>query len=177
MCFFVLCDICRAPFSWNRTGGVIAPLSSELGISKLRGDWFVKWTTEIANSTCVNMSQYEEGLGRIMFVAGALEYEKLFLGPLCRFLSLHPGGSIRRVPPYVSFILSYLANQIAHCRHFPTITSIEIAPRQDLSSIVFQHSGRFSHEITEREFPWVFERGGKPSLLTSSLSLWRSSSR
>ena len=27
----------------------------------------------------------------------------------------------------------------------------------------------FSHEITKHEFPWVFERGDKPSLLISSL--------
>ena len=28
----------------------------------------------------------------------------------------------------------------------------------------------FSHEITRHEFPWVFERGDKPSLLISSLA-------
>ena len=67
----------------------------------------------------MNMSRFEEGLGRIMFVAGALEYEKPFMGPLYRFLSLHPRGSIRRVPAYVTFILKYLAHQVSQTRHFP----------------------------------------------------------
>ena len=79
MCFFVLCDICRVPLSWNKTAGgdTVARVgfellhsSSELGISQRRADWIIKWTTEIANSTNVNMSRYEEGLGRIVFVAG-----------------------------------------------------------------------------------------------------------
>ena len=53
---------------------------------------------EIANSTHVNTSRHE-GLGRVMYVVGALEYEKPFLGPLCRFLALHPRGSMRLQRP------------------------------------------------------------------------------
>ena len=33
----------------------------------------------------VNLTLYEEGLGRVMYVAGALEHERLFLGSLYRF--------------------------------------------------------------------------------------------
>ena len=51
------------------------------------------------------MTKYEEGLGRIMYVAGALDYERPFLGPLYRFLALHPRNVIRRVPSYVAFML------------------------------------------------------------------------
>ena len=107
----------------------------------------------VTGSRFFHLREHEQirgGLGRIMFVAGALEYEKPFMGPLYRFLSLHPRGSIRRVPAYVTFILRYLARQVSHTRYFPT-------------------SRWFSHAITKEEFPWVFERGGKPSLLISSL--------
>ena len=140
--FFVLCDTCRVPLSWAKTAGCetvawvgleLLHSSSCLGISQRRADWFVKWSLEIAY-TYVNMSRFEEGLGRIMFVAGAQEYEKPFLGPLYRFLSLHPRGSIRRIRAYVTFILRYLARQISHTRHFPcatSITPIEQAPRVD----------------------------------------------
>ena len=38
------------------------------------------------------MASFEEGLGRIMFVAGALEHERPFLGPLYKFLTMHPSG-------------------------------------------------------------------------------------
>ena len=93
-----------------------------------------KWTLEIAGSDYVNTSRYEKGLGRIMYVAGALEYEKPFLGPLYRFLALHPRGSIRRVPPYIAFILTYLSRQVSECRHFPcaaNVIAFDSAPRVD----------------------------------------------
>ena len=118
--FFVLCDTCRVPLSWSKTAGgdtvawvgfELLHASSELGISQRRADWFIKWTTEVSSSVFINMSRYEEGLGRIVFVAGAMECEKPFMGPLYRFLSLHPRGSVRRVPAYVSFLLKYLARQ------------------------------------------------------------------
>ena len=186
--FFALCDTCRVPLSWAKTSGgdtvawvgfELLHSSSCLGISQRRADWFIKWSLEVASSTYVNMSRFEEGLGRIMFVAGD------------RFLSLHPRGSIRRVPAYVTFILRYLARQVSQTRYFPcsmNITSIEQAPRVDAQASSerpgiggwlpeLDSDGQpspstsrwFSHAITKEEFPWVFERGGKPSLLISSL--------
>ena len=56
-----------------------------LGISERRAAWFVKWAEEVASSDSINTASFEEGLGRLMYVAGALEYE-----PLYSFLSLHP---------------------------------------------------------------------------------------
>ena len=76
-----------------------------MGISQRRADWFIRWSTEVASSPTIHMKTFEEGLGRIMFVAGALEHERPFLGPLYKFLILHPRNAMRRVPPYVSFIL------------------------------------------------------------------------
>ena len=165
--------------------------SSELGISQRRADWIIKWTTDVLTSIYINMSRYEEGLGRIVFVAGASEYEKPLMGPLFRFLSLHPHGSVRRVPAYVTFILKYVARQIDQPRHFPCavrIKSIEEAPMVDAQASsertgtggwlpTFDSEGRpspstsrwFSHEITKSEFPWFFEKDEKPSLLISSL--------
>ena len=105
------------------------------------------------------------------------------MGPLYRFLSLHPRGSIRRVRAYVTFILRYLARQVSHTRYFPCAmknTSIEQAPRVDAQASSertgvggwlpeLDSDGQpspstsrwFSHAITKEEFPWVFERGRK----------------
>ena len=47
-----------------------------------------------------------------MFVASALEHERPFLASLYKFLTMHPRNAVRRVPPYVSFILRYLAGEI-----------------------------------------------------------------
>ena len=38
-----------------------------------------------------------------MSVAGALEYERPFLGPFSRFLTLHPRTSVRRIHPVCFF--------------------------------------------------------------------------
>ena len=56
-----------------------------VGISARRAEWFARWTQKIADSDTVNMASFEEGLGRIMFVAGALEHE-LFTGSLAYIL-------------------------------------------------------------------------------------------
>ena len=52
-----------------------------------------------------------------MFVAGALEHERPFLAPFYKFLTMHPRNAVRRVHPYVSFILRYLAGEMSKKRH------------------------------------------------------------
>ena len=79
----------------------------------------------------IHVGSFEEGLGRIMFVAGALERERPFLAPLYKFLTMHPRDSVRRVPPYVSFILKYLSREISLKRHYdcgPKISSETVLP-------------------------------------------------
>ena len=49
-----------------------------VGISARRAEWFVCWTETVAGSATIHMGTFEEGLGRIMFVAGALEHERPF---------------------------------------------------------------------------------------------------
>ena len=82
----------------------------------------MRWARETANADYTHLGRFEEGLGRIMFVAGALELERPFLGPLYKFMvlhpresmRLHPRESMRRVPSFVSF----LADQVAATRHY-----------------------------------------------------------
>ena len=119
-----------------------------------------------------------------MFVAGALEHERPFLAPLYKFLTM-------RVPPYVSFILKYLAREVSLKRHYDCGTKISSAgcmPRVDAQASdsrtgvggwfpALDENGRistwrsswFSLEITKEDFPWVFEKGDRPSLIISTL--------
>ena len=60
--------------------------SRSVGISARRVEWFIRWAEKVAGSPAVQMASFEEGLGRIMFVAGALEHEKPFPAPLKKFL-------------------------------------------------------------------------------------------
>ena len=102
--FFALCAVCGVPLSWNKTAGgdtvawvgfELLHRSYKLGISRKRAEWFIRWTREVAATDYVLMSNFEEGLGRIMYVAGALEFEKPFLAPLYKFPNLHPRSASR----------------------------------------------------------------------------------
>ena len=99
--FFVLCASLGVPLAWHKTAGgdtliwvgfELLLRSRSIGISERRAEWFARWTDKVASSATVHMASFEEGLGRIMFVAGALEHERPFLGPLYKFLTMHPQG-------------------------------------------------------------------------------------
>ena len=52
-----------------------------------------------------------------MFVAGALERERPFLGQLHKYMSMHPRDAVRRIPSYVTFILNYPLKEMSKKRH------------------------------------------------------------
>ena len=94
LAFFVLASVLGIPLSWHKTlgGDTLVSVGIELllesyrvGISQQRADWFIRWSTEVASSPTIHIKIFEEGLGRIMFVAGSLEHERPFLGPLYKF--------------------------------------------------------------------------------------------
>ena len=122
----------RCGLRHKRCGGLELMLRSRcIGISSRSAEW---WTEKIASSATVHMASFEEGLGRIMFVAGALEHERPFLGPLYKFIAMHPKNAVRRIASYVSLILRYLSAEIAKKRHFSCgtkITTAECTPRVD----------------------------------------------
>ena len=137
------------------------------------------------------MAAIEECLGRIIFVVGALEHERPFLGPLYKFMTMHPRNAVRRIPPYVCFILRYLAGQIQLQRHHECGTfysTDSCTPRVDAQASDvragiggwFPTRGRdgvisvwdspwFSMEVAQKDFPWVYEKGNKPSLVISTI--------
>ena len=200
MVFFILCAVAGVPLSWHKTAGgdtvswigfELLHRSQRLGISEHRAAWFVRWTKEVADSEHAHKTKFEEALGRIMYVAGALDYERPFLRPLYRLLALHPRNSTRRVPSYVAFILSYLSAQISktrHCECAREMRSTMWAPRVDAQASDTRtviggwepkldergvpdksRSRWFSLQITKERWPWVYSKGDKPSLIVATL--------
>ena len=117
--FFTLCATANVPLSWSKTAGcdVVSWVGFELfhrtrmlGITQRRADWLTKWSREVAAAPVVNMASFEGGLGRVMYVVSALEYERPFLAPLYRFMTMHPRGSTRKVPALRAF------HPELHCR-------------------------------------------------------------
>ena len=120
-----LCAVAGVPLSWAKTargggrdtvtwvGFEMSHRTTQLGISQRRADWFMKWASEVAASRTVNMISFEEGLGRVMYVAGALEYERPFLGPLYKFMSF---TRVTRSSPYPRTLLSSFGTSHSSCR-------------------------------------------------------------
>ena len=125
-----------------------------------------------------------------MYVARALEHERPFFAPLYKFMVMHPRGSVRKVPPYVSFFLRYLSRQVRQSRHYPCAEELRPAaqaPRVDAQASD-ERTGRgrwlpfvrddgtldkwqsrwFSAEIRKEDWPWIFERDGRPALVIST---------
>ena len=104
-----------------------------------------------------------------------------FLGPLYKFLILHPRNAVRRVPPYVSFIPNFLSQSVSIGRHYDCnqfLDKSSVAPRVDAQasatrtgiggwfpyldekgSIDQWKSPWFSLEVTPEVFTWIYERG------------------
>ena len=89
--FFVLCATAGVPLSWSKTAGgdkvmwvgfELLHSTYHLGISERRAAWFTKWAEEVASSHTINTASFEEGLGRLMYVAGVLEYETFLVASL-----------------------------------------------------------------------------------------------
>ena len=198
--FFLWCSLFRLPLSCNKTSGgdnvawvgvELLHRSSQLGITQRRADWFIRWSREVGSATHINTTRFEEGLGRIMYVVGALEYERPFFVPLNRFLFLLPRGSTRRVPANVSCPLRYLAQQVAEGRHHSSAADYEFihsAPRVDAQAsegravvgcwlpfvgpngaLDTSRSPWFSVEVTKENCSRAYERSDTSSLLISSL--------
>ena len=200
MVFFVLCSVAGIPLEWPKTAGgntvswvgfELLHRSYKVGLSERRAQWFHRWTREVADAGYVHMDAFEEGLGRVMYVAGALEYERPFLGPLYKFLALQPRGTVQRLPSYVVMILRYLAEQVMETRHYDCAAQVRVsdtAPRVDAQASddragiggwcpVLDSTGLpspalsrwFSMEVTREHFPWVFRKGGKASKVIATL--------
>ena len=83
-----------------------------LGISASRAAWAVDWMSRTIKARKVNTAELREALGRLVFVYGALTYDKPFLGPLFAFLKVHWLGLTKRLPLYVLIVLSWLRDRL-----------------------------------------------------------------
>ena len=84
----------------------------EMGISESRAMWAVRWLTDKAAEKTVRLGELREGLGRLQFLAGPIEYVRPFLGPLYAWASIGPRFARPRLPVMVLLIMKYLAQEL-----------------------------------------------------------------
>ena len=177
--FFVLCATAGVPLSWEKTAGgdkvtwvgfELLHDTYHLGISERRAAWFTKWAEEVASSHTINTASFEEGLGRLMYVAGALEYERPFLSPL---LQLPLSEDQRSCEESAGSMVM---------RPWDTAPRVDVQASEDRTGIggwapeldeegcpYPWRSRRHSHEITKTEWPWIFGRSDKPARVISNV--------
>ena len=165
--------------------------SVQVGISQRRVEWVLKWCDRLLNAGAVNTSELEEGVGRLSFVAGILDFPRPWLAPLFMFLARSPRGSIVALPAYVKFALKYLAYTVADARlvpcarrPLPLATALRVdahaegaragvgawLPHLDGDgNIVKELSPWLSVSLDASNAPWAFSRGGEGFRTIASL--------
>ena len=163
-------------------------------MAEARAAWMEGWfeRTLAARKIDTDTVELREALGRLVFVYGALQYDKPFLAPLFSFLALHKPGRERRLPVYVLIVLRWLRDRIRARRAHPihrraTLKNAVLrvdakaeglavavggwAPFHDEEGcIVVGKSRWFSVRLTEASAPWAFVRGS-PARAISTLEL------
>ena len=69
-----------------------------LGISANRAEWAMTWMTRTLENGGILIRELREALGRLVFVYGALTWDKPFLGPLFAWVSVIPQEGEVEIP-------------------------------------------------------------------------------
>ncbi len=177
------------PLAWRKTQGGslitwigysvnLAELS--LGIAENRALWMAGWLERCARDGACCMGEFGSALGRLTFVAGALEFDRPFLGPLHSFQAASPRVGVRVLPTFVRVVALFLAERLRRRRHYPSAqrrSSVEPfrvdaraegdaigvggwqpARRED-GSVDKWNSHWFSLQLDRSSAPWAFDRG------------------
>ena len=157
-----------------------------------RAQWLDGWLTRAIQARKVDTKDLRDALGRMVFVYGALQYDKPFLAPLFAFLSVHQIGVVRRLPLYALIVMRWLRDRLrvrrSHVvRRRTTIAGSVLrvdakaegltvavggwAPvRDERGQIDVSRSPWLSLTLTKENAPWAFVKG-EPARAISTLEL------
>ncbi len=186
----VILRLLGIPLSWHKIQGgseitwigysiQLSPLA--VGISASRAAWASAWMLRAARDGAIDVGELRSVVGRLAFVAGALEYERPFLSPLFTFLAIHPGRGIRELPTYVRLVLKFLAMRLQERRYYPSVVARTRQSQpfrvdahaegdevgiggwipwvSDAGDVVLERSRWFSVRLDRVSAPWAFYRG------------------
>ena len=140
----------------------------------------------------VDTRELREAIGRMVFVYGALSWDRPFLAPLFAFLKLHAIGVKVALPLYVKIVIKWLRDRLSVRRGHPVREhrrKLRDAMRVDAKaeglavalggwapqyredgSVDTRTSKWFSVRLDENTAPWAFSRG-LPARSISTLEL------
>ncbi|CAE8670254.1 unnamed protein product, partial [Polarella glacialis] len=195
--FLYLCVLVGTPFSWAKTKGRIAcdyvgywldVGRFEIGISEGRAQWMMKWIKQITAGKHVLVRHLREGLGRLGFASGVLEWSKPFLAPLYSWTAAAPQGAFLPVPSVIKLTLGWMLEQLETknwmtlCRRKKDLGTIFKADAKGETDFVVlggwecrdgcptKTARWFSVRVTKVMAPWLFEKGhGSRTIAASEL--------
>jgi hypothetical protein len=128
-----------------------------------------------------------EGLGRLAFSAGVLEFYKPFLAPMYAWCSAAPPGAVLWVPHLILFTLDWFVSQLesgrrtTSCKHAPESLGevfrtdakgeedyIVIGGYESRPGLPLSEARWFSLRVEKREAEWLFEKGHSSRTISSS---------
>lgn len=194
----LLWELMGTPFSWKKCKGGVSTdwlgywldySRFELGISESRGRWLADWLARAVERGASLVRELREGLGRLGFAAGVLEWHKPFLAPLYAWTAAAPQGAFLPHPPAVQLALLHLRDRFREgartfsCNEKPAHGSRAFfadAKAEDGSVVLGGWEATpgaptaacrwFSAEVKQEDAPWFFP-GGRPSRTIAALEL------
>ena len=195
--FLLSIVILDLPMSWHKVKGgqqvewigyALDLGRFSMGVSLSRAMWAVRWLTDKAAERCVRLGELREGLGRLQFIAGPVEYIRPFLGPLYAWAHIGSRFDKPKLPPMVLIIMRYLAEELKTGHMMICESNAEdlgevfrLDAKAEGSKVViggWRIQGKakskdaewFSVELTRATAPWAFARGD-PFRTIASLEL------
>ena len=121
LAFALLLVAFGVPLSWKKSKGGFkyswvgyekCLRSWTLGISESRAAWLCGWFREVFAAGSVGTRELREAIGRMVFVYGALSWDRPFLAPLCLDESIAPWAFSRGLPARSISTLELLATTV-----------------------------------------------------------------
>ena len=149
----------------------------ELGISASMASWASRWLTDNAAEGRVKLGELREGLGRLQFVTGAIEFLRPFLGPLYAWASAGPRYARPKLPVMVVLIMKYLSKELLQVRAMPCQRralflgevfrldakaegdTVAVGGWRSADGAKSSEAAWFSVRLNRRNAPWAFARG------------------
>ena len=197
LAFLLVLVLTKVPLSWKKVKGgdrvewigyALDLGRFSMGISASRAAWASRWLEDKSTEGSVMLGELREGLGRLQFIAGPVEYVRPFLGPLYAWAWIGPRFAKPKLPVMLVLILKYLATELKGDHMMVCEASTEdlgevfrLDAKADNGSVAIEgwripKSGKtmdatwFALELTRATAPWAFARG-EPFRTIASLEL------
>ena len=103
---------CRGGFAMDWTGYWLDYGTYSTGFSESRAMWLILRATELIDRGATVVRQFPEGLGRLNFATGVLEWDRPFLGILYAWGASVPLGAFLKLPAAVTLTFEYIRERL-----------------------------------------------------------------